>query len=228
VADARGKARTREKGFSNLKYKLKKLGAAPAAAAGDWPRVLELLEEVVAAGVPASNPELRELLVPVLDTLPEDLEPGPHAERVFAAAAEYLLTRTPPPAGPAPAEEPSAEVRAAAELLGGREAGADRRGGAAGARRALERAFGLTRLNWLSTRPHESVTHFEPAVARPEVAVVLLAIRWSSHSYGDVKEYGDKYGKPLVYLKAGYNPNQVAHAILEQVGDRLRGLTRAG
>lgn len=65
-------------------------------------------------------------------------------------------------------------------------------------------------------------------MARSDVAAVLLAIRWSSHSYGDVKEYCDKYGKPLVYLTGGYNPNQVAHQILAQVGDRLRALGRAG
>jgi hypothetical protein len=96
------------------------------------------------------------------------------------------------------------------------------------ARRAIERAFGLSGLNWVSTRPHESVTVFEPAVARPAAGVVLLAIRWASHSYGDVKGYCEKYGKPMVYLTGGYNPNQVAHQILAQVGDRLRGLTRAG
>lgn len=227
LAEARGKARTREKSLTNLKYKLRKLAESPATAAADWPRVLELLEEVVAAGVPASNVDIRELLVPVLDTLPEDQEPGPNAERVFAAVSEYLATRPAP--APAPcAEPPTAEVRAVADLLRGRElvliGGVER----PAARRAIESAFGLTRLNWLSTRPHESVTYFEPAVARPEAAAVLLAIRWSSHSYGDVKEYCDKYGKPIVYLKAGYNPNQIAHAILEQVGDRLRGLTRAG
>lgn len=223
LAEARGKARAREKGVTNLKYKLRKMAAAPAAAAGDWPRVLELLDEVVAAGVPASNADIRELLLPVLDTLPEDQEPGPHAERVFAAVSEYLATR---PA--AAAAEPSEEVRAVAELLRGRElvliGGVER----PAARRAVERAFGLSALNWISTRPHESVTIFEPAVARPEVAAVLLAVRWSSHSYGDVKDYCDKYGKPIVYLTGGYNPNQVAHQILAQVGDRLRALNRAG
>ena len=28
-------------------------------------------------------------------------------------------------------------------------------------------------------------------------AIVLLAIRWSSHSFGDVKVFCEKYGKPL-------------------------------
>ncbi len=220
--EARGKARTRDKGFTNLKYKLKKMGESPETAATEWPRVLDLLEEVVSAGMPASNADIRELLLPVLDTLPEDQEPGPNAERVFQTVNEYLATR------PAPtveaSEEPSAEVRAVAELLRGRQAvligGVERNA----ARFAIEHAFGLSELNWISTRPHESVTVFEPAVARPEVGVVLLAIRWASHSYGDVKGYCEKYGKPMVYLTGGYNPNQIAHQILAQVVDRLRVL----
>ena len=227
LAEARGKARARDKGLTNLKYKLRKMNETPATAAGEWPRVLELLEEVVAAGMPASNAEVRELLLPVLDTLPHDQEPGPNAERVFAAVNEYRATR-PAPAAEAHADEPSAEVRAVAELLRGRQAvmigGVER----IAAREAIERAFGLSGLNWVSTRPHESVTIFEPAVARPDVGVVLLAIRWASHSYGDVKGYCEKYGKPMVYLTGGYNPNQIAHQILAQVGDRLRALTRAG
>ena len=227
LGDVRGKARARDKGLTNLKYKLKKMGDSPATAAAEWPRVLELFEEVVAAGVPVSNAEVRELLLPVLDTLPEDQNPGPHAERVFAAVNAYLATR-PVPHAEAHAEEPSAEVRAVADLLHGR--GAVMIGGVerVAARTAIERAFGLSELNWVSTRPHESVTIFEPAVARPEVGVVLLAIRWASHSYGDVKGYCEKYGKPMVYLTGGYNPNQIAHQILAQVGDRLRALTRAG
>jgi hypothetical protein len=125
-------------------------------------------------------------------------------------------------------EEASPEVQAVTELLRGREVvligGVER----TAARRAIERAFGLSAVNWVSTRPHESVTVFEPAVARPDVAVVLLAIRWASHSYGDVKSYCEKYGKPMVYLTGGYNPNQIAHQILAQVGDRLQAVTHAG
>ena len=52
--------------------------------------------------------------------------------------------------------------------------------------------------------------------------MVLLAIRWSSHSFGDVQEFCDRHGKLLVRLPSGYNPNQVAHQILAQVGHRLR------
>ena len=60
-------------------------------------------------------------------------------------------------------------------------------------------------------------------MSRPDVAVVLLAIRWASHSYGDVIKFCEETGKPLVRLPAGYNPNQVAAQIMSQCGSRLRG-----
>ncbi|MBY0458268.1 MAG: hypothetical protein K2V38_13085, partial [Gemmataceae bacterium] len=107
--ELRGRSKARDKGMKNLRYKLTKMAADPlAAAAGEWERVLELLEEVVAAGLPASNAEVRELLLPVVDTLPDELEPGPLASRVFDAVSEYRATRPPADESP-PADEPSAE-----------------------------------------------------------------------------------------------------------------------
>ncbi|MDQ3250558.1 MAG: hypothetical protein M3Q45_15300, partial [Chloroflexota bacterium] len=67
----------------------------------------------------------------------------------------------------------------------------------------------------------QSYADFEPQVARPEVAVVILAIRWSRHGFGEVKAFCDQYDKLLVRLPGGYNPNLVAHHILNQVGARL-------
>jgi len=89
------------------------------------------------------------------------------------------------------------------------------------------RAFGLADVRWLCTPDHTSFTVFEPDVARPEVAVVLLAIRWSNHDYDGVRAYCDAYGKPLVRLPGGYNANQVAHHILSQAGGRLRAARTA-
>ena len=52
--------------------------------------------------------------------------------------------------------------------------------------------------------------------ARQDVAAVLLAIRWTSNSYGAVKDFCRKHGKVFVRLPSGYNPNQVAHQLLLQ------------
>jgi hypothetical protein len=62
-------------------------------------------------------------------------------------------------------------------------------------------------------------------VAHDDVVAVVLAIRWSSHGFGEVKEFCEKYSKPLVRLSAAYSPNQVAYQLLRQVGDRLGGRT---
>ena len=56
---------------------------------------------------------------------------------------------------------------------------------------------------------------------RPEVALVLLAIRWSSHAFGDVQHFCDRHGKPLVRLPGGYSTNQVAAQILAQSSNVL-------
>src|SRR5205823_11315848 len=96
--------------------------------------------------------------------------------------------------------------------------GGDRR---PAAQDALQTALGLKELFWIETREHQSIEGFESYVARPEVALVLLAIRWSSHSFGEVKRFCDRYGKPLVRLPGGYNPNAVARQILAQCSERL-------
>jgi hypothetical protein len=118
---------------------------------------------------------------------------------------------------------PTDEVEQAARILSGRSVvliGGVRR---PDAQKMLRAALGLKDLVWIETKEHQSIGRFEPAVARADVALVLLAIRWSSHAFGDVKQFCDQYGKPLVRLPGGYSPNQVAAQIITQAGDQLGG-----
>lgn len=215
-------SKARRKALANLRYKAPRLLDDPATAAGEWPRVVEILDELVAGGLPPSNAEVRDLLLPVADALPDGVELTRNAALVFREIDRYLAGR--PAAGPGAPERapPTAEVAEVRRLLAGRRVvligglvRPDQRTG-------LIDAFDLADLDWVGTVEHESVTVFEAPIARPEVAVVLLAIRWSSHSYGDVRDYCERYGKLLVRLPGGYHPNQVAHQILSQVGHRLR------
>ena len=122
--------------------------------------------------------------------------------------------------GTAPAL-PNAKVAEAARLLRGGSVvliGGDRR---PGAQEKLNTALNLKELLWIETRVHESIDKFEHYIARRDVALVLLAIRWSSHSFGDVKRYCDHYDKPIVRLPGGYNPIQVAAQILAQCSRQL-------
>lgn len=185
----------------------------------DWRTIVHAVDELVQEGMPPSNTDLRDLLLPVLDELPDTVEATKNFGLVLREIDRYLAGRPAEPRA-GPSIEPGPDVRKVAELLRGRALvliGGEKRAAAA---EALTEVLGLSELLWAEGHVASYKT-FEPMVARPEVAAVVLAIRWSSHGYGEVKEYCDKYGKPLVRLKGGYNPNQVAHHILAQVGDRL-------
>lgn len=211
----------RAKALNNLRFKLGRLRERPDESAGEWSRVLELVDELVTGGLPPSHADVRDWLLPVIEDVPDDPPPAANVALVLREIDRYLDTRpeSEPPARP---HRPSAEVAEVAELLGGREIVLI--GGQARPvhKHALMRAFGFADVRWLVRPEHTSFTVFEPDIARPEVAVVLLAIRWSNHDYDNIKEYCDAYGKPLIRLPGGYNANQVAHHILAQAGTRLR------
>jgi hypothetical protein len=209
-----------ERLLNHLRFQVRSLGEG-GDAGESWRPVIEAMEEVFAEGVPPSSREVRELLLSHLDDLPEGADLPPGFRRVLGEIDRYLATR-PTAAAPAASQEPTAEVREAARWLSGRGAvliGGLRR---PQAQQALRDALGLGELVWIGTRQHQSVRGFEAAVARPEVAVVLLAIRWSSHAFGDVKQSCDRHGKPLVRLPGGYNPAQVASQVLAQCCEQLR------
>lgn len=187
----------------------------------DWNMVIEKVDEIVRDGIPPSNREIRDALLPIIENLP-DREVPDSFQLVLREIDRYLSSR--PPGGGDDTTSPGhdAEVLQAADLLRGRSLvliGGDRRNFAY---QALKSAFDLDELVWVETREHQSLSTFEPHVARDDVAAVVLAIRWSSHSYGEVKDFCERYGKPLVRLPAGYSPNQVAHQLLQQCGNRLR------
>ena len=189
----------------------------------DWATVADTIHEMVLDGLPPSNVELRDILLPVIANMPELSDVPEGFRRVSSELDRYLASR-PTDLPTMSAATPSPEVLAVKKLLKGRAIlliGGDSR---MAAKEALEAAFGLSELIWVATKDHQSTSTFEPFVARTEVAVVILAIRWASHSYGNVKAMCDRQGKAFVRLPGGYSPNQVAHQILEQVGNRLSSL----
>ena len=205
--------------FQKIRYHLKSITAGRGTD-HDWRTIATNVDELVSQGVPPSNRELRELLMPVVDDMPELAENPPGLQLVLREIDRYLAVRQ-QETDDEETVTPSADVRQAAQLLKGRSMaliGGDRR---PNSQRALERAFDLEELVWIEAKEHQSLDTFDPHIARDDVAVVVLAIRWSSHSFGDVRLFCEKYGKPLVRLPAGYNPNQVASHIVSQCSARL-------
>ena len=199
-------------------------GAQSVNLLHDWRRIVDAASELVTLGIPPSNVDIRAGLLPILDLMPVALVTGREFDLILREIDTYLALQEQDQAnttGVDAAAFGSVDVVRATEMLRGRALvliGGDRRPHTAD---ALKKAFGLSELIWIATRSHQSYTLFEPEIARPDVAAVVLAIRWASHGFGEVKSVCDKYGKPLVRLPAGYNPNQVAAQLVSQAGERL-------
>ena len=123
---------------------------------------------------------------PVIDDLPDGADLPPGFRLVLREIDRYLATRTPRPVA-ATAPEPTAEVARGRPAAGRQERRPDRRhpppGGPAGPEDGPRP--GGADLDRDEGAPVDR--QVRAGVARPEVALVLLAIRWSSHCFGDVK-----------------------------------------
>ena len=187
----------------------------------DWSAIMETVAGLVSDGMPPSTRELRELLLPIIDLVP-DMDDPPRGFRLVLREIDRFLAARPLPVETSVHHEPAAEVKEVARLLSGRSVvligGIRQRE----PQQTLKRSFGLDSLLWIETKEHQAVETFEPMIVRPDVALVLLAIRWSSHGFGEVRHLCERHNKPLVRLPGGYNPNQVAAQILAQSSEQLR------
>lgn len=183
--------------------------------------ILRTIEELVPDLIPPSNVDLRSVLLPIWNELESVEKLNPSAEQVFREIERFLASN------PADEPEPRHDSAASEEVLKVREwlrgksvmmIGGERR---PQRQATIQRAFELEELVWETTRPHTSLSTFKPTIARPEIAVVLLAIRWCSHVYSELDIFCREHDKPLVRLPAGTNANQIAHQIVQQIGDRL-------
>ena len=89
-------------------------------------------------------------------------------------------------------------------------------------RERLLDAFALADLDWVVQTEHGSSVVFEAPIGRPNTRLVLTLVRFTGHEHIEsVRHWCRQYAKPMVMLKAGYNPEQVAAAILEQASEQL-------
>lgn len=225
LSDEQSRRSDRDKLENKLKFHLAKLAERPESEqASHWATVVACVTKLVGDfGVPPSSQSLRNFLLPMIERLPDELSSTPEFDRVLESIDQFLADREEPEAVVLPDSYPKV-VQEVRRLLAGKAVvliGGVRR---PQSERSLEAALGASRLEWVSTREHQSIAPFETPIGRPDVAVVLLAIRWSRHSYEGVKSFCETHGKLFVRLPAGYGVEQVAHRILQQVGRRLESL----
>lgn len=226
VVDDLRRSRTAEKsrrrGLNTVRYHVEQLADADEATDHHWKRICEGVREFIAAGGAPSNVELVERFAPIADDVPEEML-GTELRTVLQFVdqqAARLEAQEQRPA--APARQASPDVQRVRDALRGSRVvliGGDER---RYAKELIEREFELAELDWQVSKPHQSVSYFEPAVARKETRLVMLMIRWASHSFEAVADMCVRHNKPFVRLPRGYNPHQIAHQIVLQASMELQ------
>lgn len=210
-------AKSIDSALSKLRYH------AAKAAGGDtehFERVVESLGSLRSMGLSSGDRRLREAISPAtIAAMPEALREHPDAHWF----AETILKPAEVTAPEVKERAWSARVTEARQLVENRMlviVGGEPRNDAID---RLERAFGLSRLEWVFLSEHGSSDALRAPIERAETAAVLVLIKLTGHLHAeDAQRYARAAGKPCVYLTAGYNPEQVAEALLQQAGERLR------
>ena len=212
--------KARAQAFRSVEYHAGQVaGASEADDLHHWGKIARYIEAFLAAGGKPSDPGLRGALLPILTHLPESYESPEGLSLVRRELDRYLALQSAEAAqGPEEADDhsPGPEVEKLRSWLSGRRVvfigGVEKPERSA----VIRQAFDLKELDWITTREHQSNAPFIPHIRHPDTALVLLAIRWSSHSFGDINAICKEYGKPLVYLPRGYGVAQIAHEVLGQ------------
>lgn len=208
--------------ISQVRFHAKHKDEAGALGSHDARKVLDALDALHALGLRHDDARIAEAMG-TPPALPADAQPSPFALRVLQhAAAPTPADADEPPFG-APEREWSTQVQEARALLRGSGVvvvGGERRQDAVD---RLTSAFDLADVEWVRLNEHGSSSAMGAPISRRATSVVLVLIKLTGHLHAEeAREHARRAGKPCVYLKAGYNPEQVADAVLQQAAEQLR------
>lgn len=195
-----------------------------AADPHDGRRIVETIEEVCALGLAPEDARIARAIRGVdRGQLPPEIVVTPAAARAIEAARPAADLR------PEPADDVEAPRAYSPRILELRRliegttiviAGGERRPAAAD---RIQDAFALAGVEWVRLEEHGRGEALRAPIERKETSLVVVLVRFIGHGHGeDATRCARRAGKPCVFVKAGYNPEQIAEAALDQAGSQLR------
>lgn len=225
LRDPRGKAERQL--ISGLRAYLKQIAAENPDSLARKLRENRFLEKVETAkelGWQPSRLELRKLLSTWYDALPRPEHPSPF----YAQLLEYVddqYREIPPDETEEDEEElqPSKtpNIDRVRDMLQGKALYIVGGNPVPAAMERIKKSFALKEVIWPHTSPSSSVESLRATVSRPDVAAVLLLVRFSSHTFGQLIEDCERARKPFVRIPSGYGVKQIAYQILHQASQQL-------
>jgi Mg2+ and Co2+ transporter CorA len=187
--------------------------------AHDFGKIAEAIRDLCAMGVPATDERFsREIPAHIAESI------GPVEDQAVSEVLRRVIEQCAPVEDGSDFDVPrewSENVRRVRAVLEGRKivvVGGEPRREVIG---RLEDAFGAE-VEWVRLAEHGSGGAMRAPIARPETAAVLVIVKLVGHLHADeARECARAAGRPCISLPAGYNPEQVAAAVIEQAGERL-------
>lgn len=209
---------------STIRYHAKRVAAAGQAEANDLKKACDALAALDELGVPATDDRVLEALgATTLEQWAGEHEGRARLDRALHAAGADAARDDDEPDDPAVPRAWSPRVLELRETLRGTSIvmiGGERR------QQAVDRirdAFQLDDVEWIRLNEHASGAPMAAPIARASTSLVVVLIKLTGHLHAEeATEYARKAGKPCVFLKAGYNPEQIAEATLAQAGLTLK------
>jgi len=189
----------------------------------DWKTIEQTLIQLLENGLAADSTRLGMVLDPLKELDIPDPASCPNTSECLAALRLSLTTTNDlPKASPVSVRAYSREVAKVADMLRGKRMvliGGEQRGDAI---ERLKEAFELEDVDWVALTEHGSTLPAKAPIERANTALVAVLLKLAGHQHvTDAKGYAKDAGKPFIVLKAGYNPEQVALAVLEQASKQL-------
>lgn len=226
VIRERRKERRRKSDFlSKVRYHQRKVLSGDSLSEHDLASIATTVEEWLEAGFPDSDRALVELVRPIGELL-EDAELPAALGRVIEAAARHSPAsgrRTGSSDRDTGTEAQPAVLEQAVALLRGRRATVFGESVDETAKASLAEHLELRDVRWVVLPAQDVEPVLETEIANPDTDIVLIATRLPVDAYVTFKELCQHHEKPFVRLPSGYEPREVAHQVLRQIGRRLRG-----
>ncbi len=198
-----------------------------------WVQVNESVTQLIAAGVKPSDTRLRDVLLPIIDNLPEPVldeydnvisdgvKISSEFRQVINSFYDYLATAE-SPASPDLRDTETAAVAQVGSMLSGQTMVVV--GGVCKphAAQRLKRRLKLGDVRWLEATKKDRVSDFRTDLNG--AAVVVLITRLMGHKHSDLRDMCRDAGIPCIQLphSAGYSPNMIAAEILKQASEQLQ------
>lgn len=198
---------------SKVRYHAKRLLSDPEnGEPGDWQSLTSAIQHLLARG--ESPASMNSLIADVRQSSKWDAAPADLVLALSAAPADDEEE----PAG----REYGPNVQRVREWLRDSRVviiGGERR---ADASERITDAFALGELEWIGLVEHSSSLPLRSEIVRADTRLVLVLVKLAGHAHvDDARRWSKEAGKPCVLLRAGYNPEQIAASVIDQVSESI-------